>query len=147
MLASTAVVCFHQGMANRKLLKDPNFNVLIYQIEQCIHQVDQEALREGAVQAKDSAVKSALRKAELGLGGKKPAKPPKDALEQWTADLAASLIELAHELQEAGGVTKGEFIMALGATKDSLDTRREMAGTPRGYLDFLEGFLGQIGNG
>jgi hypothetical protein len=93
---------------------------------------------------KDSAVKSALRKAELALGGKKPVNPPKDDLEKSiAAELSATLIEVSKELKAEGGVSKGEFAMTLGAARDSLDTRREMAGTPRGYLDFLEGFIRQ----
>lgn len=65
----------------------------------------------------------------------------------WIAGLAESLIEIARELEESIGLPKSDFILALGAAKDSLETRREMANSPRGYLDFLDEFLGQMRKG
>ncbi len=127
-------------------MDDPRFAEIIFRIESHVFQADQAALREGEILPKDSSVKSALRKAELGLGGKKPVNPPKDPLEKWIVGLADSLILLAKELEVSSGVSKGDFLTTLGAAKESLDTRREMAGTPRGYLDFLEGFLKQMKN-
>ncbi len=133
-------------MANHNLMKDPYFAQIMLRVETCIHEADHEAREEEGLMPKDSSVKSALRKAELGLAGKKPAKPPKDALENWIAGLAELLVETAAELEESEGVSKGDFLRILGAAKDSLDTRREMANSPRGYLDFLEGFIKQARN-
>jgi hypothetical protein len=133
-------------MSKHHLMKDPRFAQIMFRIESVINEADHEAREEGEFIPKDSAVKSALRKAELGLGGKKPVHPPKDLTELWTTYLAESLMALAVEL-ESDGCSRRDFIMTLGAAKDSLDTRREMGNSPRGYLDFLDGFLGQMGNG
>ena len=116
----------------------------MFRVESIISQADQAAIQGGEILPKDSSVKSALRKAELGLSGKKPLNPPKDKLEKWIAGLADSLIALAKELELSNGVSKSDFLVTLGAAKESLDTRREMAGTPRGYLDFLGDFLKQV---
>ena len=134
-------------MANHNLMKDPYFAQLMLRVETCINQADHEAREEEGLVPKDSSVKSALRKAELGLGGKKPVNPPKDALEVWIAGLAELLIETAKELEEADGVPRSDFLRTLGAARESLDTRREMAGSARGYLDFLDGFMKQMRNG
>jgi hypothetical protein len=134
-------------MGKHDLMKDPRYAQIMFRIESLINEADHEAREEGEIIPKDSAVKSALRKAELGLGGKKPAHPPKDVMELWTTYLAESLMALAVELEESAGCSKRDFIMTLSAAKDSLDTRHEMGNSPRGYLDFLDGFLGQMGNG
>jgi len=134
-------------MGRHDIMKDPYFAQIMLRIESRINQADHEIRAGGEIVPKDSSVKSALRKAELGLGGKKPVNPPKDALEVWIAGLAESLIEIAGELEESDGVPKNDFILAMGAAKDSLETRREMANSPRGYLDFLDEFLGQMKNG
>ncbi len=131
-------------MGKHDLMKDPYFAEIMMSIESRITDMDREFRDAGTLVPKDSAVKSALRKTELALGGKKPVNPPKDDLEKWTAALSSSLIDLSKELETERGVSKGEFATTLGAVKDSLDTRRELAGTPRGYLDFLEGFIRQV---
>ncbi len=134
-------------MARHNLMDDPHFAQIMLRVETCINRADHMAREEGKFVPKDSSVKSALRKAELALGGKKPVNPPKDALELWIAGLSGSLLETARVMRETEGVPAREFIMILGAAKESLDTRREMGNSPRGYLDFLDGFLGQMGNG
>lgn len=128
-------------------MDDPYFAQIMLRIESRIHEADHEARDEGRILPKDSSVKSALRKADLGLGGKNPANPPKDEMERWIAVLADSLIKIARELEECDGVRKSDFILSLRATVESLDTRREMANSARGYLDFLDGFLKQMKNG
>jgi hypothetical protein len=125
-------------------MKEPYFALIMLRVETCINQADHEAREEALIVPKDSSVKSALRKAELGLGGKKPLKPPKDALEVWIAGLAELLVETAKELEQSDGVSKGDVLRTLGAVRESLDTRREMANSPRGYLDFLDGFLSRM---
>ena len=132
-------------MGKHDLLKNPHFAAILFQLESRIVAADGEAREAGQFVPKDSAVKSALRKAELALAGKKPVNPPKDALEVWTAALSESLVGISREMEMTGEASKGEFALALGAARDSLDTRREMAGTPRGYLDFLEGFIKMAG--
>lgn len=127
------------------MLKDPHFAVILFRIESRIVAADGEAREAGQFVPKDSAVKSALRKAELALAGKKPVNSPKDPLEVWIAGLGESLAGISREMEKSGEASKGEFALALGAARDSLDTRREMAGTPRGYLDFLEGFIKMAG--
>lgn len=127
-------------------MDDPRFAEIMYRVESHISQADQAVLRDGAILPKDSSVKSALRKAELGLVGKKQVNPPKDELEKWIAGLADSLIVLAKELELSHGVSKGDFLTTLAEARKSLDIRREMAGTPCGYLEFLAGFLKQMKN-
>ena len=128
-------------------MKDPYFAAMMMQIEGLIHDVDLETRTAGSWSPKDSAVKSALRKAELAIGGKKPATKPKGELEEWVAALSAKLVELGRDIAREGGPPIGHIIMALKATQDSLDTQREMAGHARGYLDFLEGFMSQARGG
>ena len=146
-LAKRTGIWWSSGMSRHDIMKDPYFAQVMLRIESRINQADHETREAGQIVPKDSSVKSALRKAELGLGGKKPVNPPKDALEVWTAGLAESLIEIAREVEESIGVPKSDFILALGAAKDSLETRRELANSPRGYLDFLDEFLGQMKDG
>jgi len=132
-------------MGKHDLSKNPHIASILFRIESRIVAADGEAREAGQLVLKDSAVKSALRKTELALTGKKPVNPPKDALEVWIAGLSESLVGICREMEMTGEASKGEFTLALGATRDSLDTRREMAGTPRGYLDFLEGFIKMAG--
>lgn len=127
------------------LMDDPRFAAILFKIESRILAADDEARKAGHCLPKDSAVKSALRKAELALDGKKPANAPKDELEVWIAGLSKSLVGIFREMEKTGEANKGEFRTTLGAARGSLDTRREMAGTPRGYLDFLEGFVRMAG--
>ena len=133
-------------MKSHHLMNDPYFAEIMFQIESHIQRADQAAREEGDILPKDSAVKSGLRKAELGLCGKKPVNPPKDKAEEWAAGLMESLILMAKELED-NGIPKSDFIRTLAAARDSLDTRREMANSPRGYLDFLDGFIKQARNG
>ncbi len=123
-------------------MKDPYFAAILMRIESHIHDTDRETRAAGGFAPKDSAVKSALRKAELATGGKPSAKKPKGAEEEWIAALCGALVEIGREMAKEGGVPAVHFIAALKATQTSLDTRREMAGHPRGYLDFLVGFIG-----
>lgn len=131
-------------MGSHNLMKDPRFAQIMLRVETCINLADHEARDAGKIVPKDSSVKSALRKAQLGLGGKPPVKPPKDGLERWIAGLSDALIEVAKALKESDDVSKGDFLKTLSAARDSLDTRREMANSPRGYLDFLDEFMKQI---
>ncbi len=130
-------------MAKNHLMDDPYFLNIIMRIESRITEADREARDAGIVLPKDSAVKSALRKTELALSGKPPVNPPKDPLEEWIANLSASLVGMAGDLEATAGIRTADFLKTLSAARQSLDTRREMAGTPRGYLDFLEGFIEQ----
>lgn len=132
-------------MGKHDMMKDPYFAHILFHIESRIVAADQEARLSGNCIPKDSAVKSALRKAKLALDGKKPANPPKDKLEEWTVQLSQSLATIGQQLVADEDVTRGDFARALDGTCDSLDTRREMSGTPRGYLDFLEQFISQAG--
>ena len=124
-------------------MKDPYFAAILMRIEGHIHDMDRETREAGGLVPKDSAVKSALRKAELAMGGKPPAKKPKGAEEEWIAALCGALVETGREMAKEGGVPAAHFITALKATQSSLDTRREMAGHPRGYLDFLAEFMSE----
>jgi hypothetical protein len=125
-------------------MKDPYFAAILMRIESHIHETDRETLAAaGGFTPKDSAVKSALRKTELALGGKPPAKKPKGAEEEWIAALCGSLVAIGREMAKEGGLPPAHFIAALKATQESLVTRREMGGHPRGYLEFLEGFIGE----
>lgn len=128
-------------MKARDLMKDPYFAAILMRIESHIHETDRETLAAGGFSPKDSAVKSALRKAELAMGGKPPAKKPKGAEEEWIAALCDALVAMGREMAKEGGLPAAHFIAALKATQESLDTRREMAGHSRGYLDFLAEFI------
>ncbi|WP_367870313.1 hypothetical protein [Luteolibacter sp. Populi] len=86
-------------------------------------------------------MKSALRKAELAMGGKKPVAKPKGEVEEWVAALSGQLVEIGRELAREKGLPIAHFALALKAAQGSLDTQREIAGHARGYLDFLEGFM------
>lgn len=122
-------------------MQDPYFAAISMRIEAHIHDSDRDIRNGGTWSPKDSAVKSALRKAELTIGGKKPVAKPKGEVEEWVAALSGQLVEIGKELAKEGDLPIAHFAMALKATQDSLDTRREMAGHSRGYLDFLEEFM------
>lgn len=124
-------------------MRDPYFAAILIRIEGLIHDIDRETRKLGILSPKDSAVKWALRKAELAMGGKKPAAKPKGEVEEWVAALSGRLVELGREMARDGGPPAAHFAAALKATQGSLDTRREMAGHARGYLDFLEEFMSQ----
>ena len=126
-------------------MKDPYFAAILMRIESHIHGTDRETRAAGGFSSKDSAVKSALRKAELAMGGKPSAKKPKGSEEDWIAALCGALVGIGREMAKEGGVPAVHFIAALKATQSSLDTRREMAGHPRGYLDFLAEFMSEAG--
>ena len=119
-------------------MKNPYYAAILMRIESHIHDTDRETQEAGGFSPKDSAVKSALRKAELATGGKPPAKKPKGAEEEWIGALCGALV-----MTKEGGVPPAHFVAALKATQSSLDTRREMAGHPRGYLDFLAEFMSE----
>jgi hypothetical protein len=53
-------------------------------------------------------------------------------------------VEIGKEMAREGGPPPAHFIAALKATQQSLDTRREMAGHSRGYLDFLGDFMNDV---
>ncbi len=134
-------------MGKHDMLRDPHFTSLIFRLESRIAGEDRAAREAGSVAPKDSAVKSALRKAELALDGKLPKKPPSGALEEWTAALARVLANACRDMTAAGEASLKESAACLGAVRGSLDIRREMAGgDPRGYLDFLAGFIAEAGD-
>ncbi len=126
-------------------MKDPYFAAILMRIESHIHDTDRETLAAGGFLPKDSAVKSALRKAELAMGGKPSAKKPKGAEEEWIAALCGALVGIGREMAKEGGLPPAHFIAALKATQSSLDTRREIARHSRGYLDFLVEFMSEAG--
>lgn len=126
------------------LMKNPYYAAILMGIEGIIHDTDRETREAGGFLPKDSAVKSALRKAELAMSGKPPAKKPKGAEEEWIAALCGALVESGREMAKEGGVPAAHSIAALKATQSSLDTRREIAGHPRGYLDFLAEFMSGV---
>ena len=128
-------------MKTRDLMKDPYYAAILLRIEGHIHDRDRDTRNAGIWSPKDSAVKSALRKAELAMGGKKPVAKPKGEVEEWVAALSGQLVEIGRELAREEGLPIAHFALALKATQESLDRQREMAAHPRGYLDFLEGFM------
>jgi len=108
-------------MAKHDLMKDPYFAGIFFRVESCIAAADKEARDAGTCIPKDSAAKSALRKAKLALGGKKPVKPPKDALEVWIVGLSDSLVRTSREMERDEGVPRSAFSWTLDAACDSLD--------------------------
>ncbi len=131
------------GVKADDLMRDPRFAPILMKIEGRIHDSDMDNLVAGKWIPKDSAVKSALRKAELALGGKKPSTKPKGEEEEWVAALSGQLVELGKQLLRDEGLPVAYFALGIKATQGSLETQREMAGHSRGYLDFLEGFVKQ----
>ncbi|WP_264486495.1 hypothetical protein [Luteolibacter arcticus] len=121
-------------------MRDPYFAGILMEIEGLIHDRDRETVAGEGFAPKDSFVKSALRKAELAIGGKPPAKKPKGRDEEWIAALAAELVALSRQIQ-ATDVPASHVGICFKAAQQSLDTRREMAGHPRGYLDYLAEFI------
>lgn len=132
-------------MGKHDSIKGPYFAPIIFRLESFIAAEDRQTHAAGTLTLKDSAVKSALRKAELALAGKPPKKAPEGALEEWTAALARTFVNEGRAIVANGEATLNEAIACLSVLRESLDTRRSMSpGNPRAYLEFLESFMAQI---
>ncbi len=113
--------------------------------------MDEELAREG-IALTDTHVKSAMVKAINRLRGKRPKSQPKKAIERHVANLGEQLSSFCQQLKmefesestgeiELRNLPTAESVFILKVLKDSLDTRHEMAGHARGYLDFLKRFI------
>lgn len=127
-----------------KLVQDPHFSGIIFQIERRIHQCDEDA-KSANIILTDSAVKSCLQKVLGFAKGKSPTLTTNSEKEKILKALALNLSELGKVLvgtnSKQRNVSKQDWIFSLKAVDDSLKTRREMYGHSRGYLDFLKDFL------
>ena len=125
------------------LMKDAHYAGIMHEIERAIHRSDGEASAEAGLRLTDSNVKSSIRKALGFLQGKPPRLEPGDPRGKWIGRLAVELVGLGEFFEVKRQVERKDYILALLAVEDSLTTRREYHGHPRGYLDFLRGFLAE----
>ena len=125
----------------RAIKQDPFYNGIIYRVESHLAERDQQAQSEESLTPNDSDVKSALRKALGLLAGKQPRSQPKKPKDRWKEQLAAEIVDLHKDLDPELGITRAEFKIVLLTIEDSLKIQRDHAGHPRGYLDFLKGFI------
>ena len=128
----------------RTIKQDPFYNRIIYRVETHLAERDQQAQAEDSVTLNDSDVKSALRKAIGFLAGKQPLSKPKHAKERWKGTLAIEFIGIYESLHREEAVTRIQYKRVLLTIEDSLKIRRDRAGHPRGYLDFLREFIADI---
>jgi hypothetical protein len=125
------------------LMKDPYYAGMIFAIEGHLHDYDVRVETDEDVKLKDSDIKSAIRKAMGLLRGAGTLKPPKDQQDRLKGALAIELVGVYESKAMPEGSSRADFINALLAVEDSLKTRREMGGHPRGYLEFLGGFVAE----
>ena len=118
-------------------MKDPFYARLMLGIESLIHEHDQESDRKFT----DSDAKSSIRKALSILKGKPLVAPPKSERDRRKGALTIALVGNFEWEEKKAKVTRSDYVKALLAVEDSLKTRREYHGHPRGYLEFLEGFI------
>lgn len=136
-------------MNYRKLMSQPANAKVAYQLESLILRKDQ-AMQQQGITLKDSDVKSAIVKAVGMIRRKPPKKKPENDLERGIMALAHELaggwemVELEEEDDDSlaeENEKKRRVSLILEAIKDSVNTRREMYGHARGYLDYLPRFL------
>ena len=127
-----------------KLLKSPYYSLIIFRIENIVHELDEELLDEG-VTLNDTNVKSCLQKAIGHAKGKSPSFSDSNKKEEGMKRISMALVELGNRLlrgdENDEPVIKKDWILCLKATEDSLKARKEMYGHSRGYLDFLKDFI------
>lgn len=66
---------------------------------------------------------------------------PKNEEERIKGGITIELIGLLNYEQQTKELSRRQYINVLYVVEESLVTRREMAGHPRGYLDFLREFI------
>ncbi len=115
----------------------PHYARIMLGIESLIHEHDQESDR----QFSDSNAKSSIRKALSMLKGKPLVTPPKNERDRRKGALGIALVGNFEWEEKQSKTSKADYVEALLAVEDSLKTRREYHGHPRGYLEFLEGFI------
>ena len=123
------------------LMKNAFYAGIMHEIERVIHRSDAQASAEAGLCLTDSNVKSSIRKALGFLQGKPPRLETNNPRAKWVGRLAVELTGLGEFFEVKRQVERKDYILALLAVEDSLTTRREYHGHPRGYLDFLRGFL------
>jgi hypothetical protein len=130
----------------QNVMKDPRFQNLMYQIESHIHEFD-ESMKSEDTAIKDTNVKSVIRKV-MGIvkgNGKSPTFSEANEVDRAMKALSLSLVALRDAYDSGAAddqkMSKKDWLLLLKAVENTLKTRREMAGHPRGYLDFLKGFL------
>lgn len=130
----------------KNVMQDPRFQNLMYLTESRIHEFDESMKSEDTV-LKDTNVKSVIRKV-MGIvkgKGKSPTFSEANEVDRAMKALSLSLLALRDAYDTAAAdeqkMNKSDWLLFLKAVENTLMTRREMAGHPRGYLDFLKGFL------
>ncbi len=127
-------------MKIRDLMKEPFYAKIIFGIESIIHEHDEKS--DGKL--KDSDAKSSIRKALSILKGKPLSLSPKNASDRMKGELSLSLIGNFEWEEKKSQITRNDYMKALLAVEDTLKTRHKHAAHPRGYLDFLVGFIAQV---
>ena len=120
-------------------MKDPFYARIMLSIESLIHEHDQKS--DGKFT--DSDAKSSISKALSMLKGKPLTGPPKSERDRMKGALSIALVGNFELEEKEASITRGDHVKALLAVEASLKTRREHHGQPRGYLDFLVGFIAQ----
>ena len=138
-LSDTGEANIYVSMKNGDLMKDPFYAKIMLGIESLIHDHDQ--LSDGRLT--DSDAKSSIRKALSMLKGKPLITSPKNERDRMKGALSIALVDNFEGDGRDVEITKGDYVKALLAVEDSLKTRREYHGHPRGYLDFLVDFIAQ----
>ena len=130
----------------QNVMKDPRFQVLMYRIESHIHEFDED-LKSADIVINDTNVKSVIRKVMDVIKGKtkSPSFPDANDIDRAKRTLTLSLVAIRDsydsESVDSQQMSQKDWLLLLKALEHTLKTRREMAGHPRGYLDFLKGFL------
>ena len=125
------------------LMKDPYYAEIMLEIETKIHEADSRSEENYGVSLTDSNAKSAIRKA-MGFMKRRPPQLKSDKpRDECLGGLAIELAGIGERLGQKQDVEPGDYLRALLAVEDSLKTRNDHHGGPRGYLDFLGSFLGE----
>ena len=135
-------------MSKRNVMKNPELNPIVMELETPIyslHQIwakDFKANETGYL-PNDSTVKSALRRTMGHLKGRppKPLSLQKEK-EKWIHNLTLNLWRTCQDLLK-NSTPKRDLLICLAAIEDSIKTHT--VGNPRGYLEFLDGFFAEMG--
>lgn len=133
-----------------KLVRDPFFQRFLFQIEQSICTVDNDAKSEGVVLS-DSQVRSALVKAKKLVQGASPQVSRESAPDRFLWVLIQNIVHapdgLIDELQPTDGVPLSDaqwvayWLKALDTVMESIKSRKSSSPGSRVYLDFVHGFI------
>ena len=125
------------------LMQDPYYAEIMLQIESKIHEADSRSEKDYGVSLTDSNVKSAIRGAMGFVKSRPPLLKSDKPRDECLGRLATELAGIGELLEQTQDVVPRDYLRALLAVEDSLKTRHDHHGGPRGYLDFLGSFLNE----